>query len=504
MEIRQKHYIAKHRSVVEAVFAHTHTSGLCLADETRAVTYSEYCDEILKTVTALRSYGIERGQRVVVEASQTISYLALQLAMNLSGVVFVPVERGCAWNKMLHIAQLSEASALIAGKIKEPDDSVTLIQMDELCSRVAHAEPASVYSFPEPDDVSEILFSTGTTGTEKGIVISFANNIALAENVINGVSMQGDNVEMIPSPLNHSHGLRRYYANMVLGCTVVVLSSVMNVKKLFDMVEQYHVNSFDLVPTALSVILRLSKDHFARYRDVIRYIQLGSAPISEADMATLRRLLPDTRLYNFYGSTESGCICIYDFNTDSCKQKCIGKPACNAHIIVVDEDRRPVQSSAECTGLLASKGPMNMLGYWKDEDATKAVLENGFIYSNDEAYFDSDGDIILLGRKGDVINSGGNKISPDEVEEAAKAHPSVADCGCIGVADALKGSVPKLFVQLRPGHEFEPASIKECIASRLEPYKVPAAVVAIETIPRSFNGKLLRRVLKEHHEKDNN
>ena len=140
---------------------------------------------------------------------------------------------------------------------------------------------------------------------------------------------------------------------------------------------------------------------------------------------------------------------------------------------------------------------MNMAGYWRDEAETAKVMADGVVYSNDEAYLDEDGDIILLGRRGDVINVGGNKVSPDEIEDAARAFPAVADCGAIPVSDPYKGSVPKLFVQVRPGCALDTVELRSFLAGRLEAYKVPAFIETIDAIPRSFNGKLLRRVLLE-------
>jgi long-chain acyl-CoA synthetase len=487
------------RSVVEAVFSYsvTQPDKLCLADETRAVTYDQYKDEICRIASAMKTMGIEKGDRIVIEASQTIEFLAAELAMQLIGAIFVPVERNCAWDKTARI--VASAEAVLAITLKKPEDTegVRHFTMAELTELASKSEALAEYTLPEAEEISELLFSTGTTGKEKGIVISHKNNIALAENVIYGVELQEDNVELIPSPMNHSHGLRRYYGNMVKGASVVLCTGVMNVMGFFKLMDTYKVNSIDLVPTALTVLLRLSKGKFAEYKDVLRYIQFGSAPLADGDKIAIRELLPKTHLYNFYGSTESGCICIYDFNTDNDKPKCIGKPAYNAKIVIVDEDRNEIESSEDNTGLLASFGPMNTSGYWKDEEETKNVLFEGGIYSNDEAYFDEDGDIVLLGRKGEVINVGGNKVSPDEIEDVAKKHPDIFDCGCIGIKDALKGNVPKLFVQIKKGAEFDPVSIRNHLAANLEPYKVPAIIEKIDAIPRSFNGKLLRRVLRD-------
>lgn len=485
-------------SIVEAVlyYSNTQPGKLCLADDYGKVTYLEYAEKIRKYARCFVNMGIEKGDRVVVEACQTIEYLSIELALQLIGSVFVPVEHNCAKEKITAFIERAEAVALIVCK---PDDYAIDKQytFDDIRELAQEAEIYEVSALPAMEDVSEILFSTGTTGKEKGIVITHKNNIALAENVVYGVEMESDNVEMIPSPMNHSHGLRRYYANMYKGATVILLGSVMNIRLFFFNMDTYGVNAIDLVPTALAVVLKLSKDKLAEYKHVLRYMQFGAAPMMEADKKKICELLPETRLYNFYGSTESGCICIYNFNHRQDKKHCIGKPAYNAEIIIVGDDGNPIESSVDNTGLLASRGKMNMSGYWKDPEETEKVLINEIVYSNDVAYFDKDGDIILLGRKGDVINVGGNKVSPEEIENIAKKIDEVVDCAVISVTDQFKGNVPKLYVQLQTGKEFNSVEIRRFLAVNLEPYKVPVYIEQISLIPRSYNGKILRRELEK-------
>lgn len=484
-------------SIVEAVFHHAMQSPdrLCLADDAGQVTYRQYADRIARMAGVFARSGIAPGDRVVVEACQSIAYLAAELALQYMGAVFVPLEHNCAPAKMTAIAERVEAAAVVACS---PEDigAGRCWSYEAMCRLADEGEPLGEQAWPERSTVSEILFSTGTTGREKGIVLTHGNDIALAENVIFGVEMAEDNVEMIPSPMNHSHGLRRYYANMVNGSSVVLLGSAMDLRRFMANMNTYGVNAIDLVPAALSVVLKLSKGRLADYRDRLRYIQFGAAPMRDEDRREICRLLPDTRLYNFYGSTESGCVAIYNFNRPDAKPNCIGRPTRNADIFFVDDARQRVETSALCTGLLACAGGMNMSGYWQDASETASAMADGVVYSNDEAYLDADGDIILLGRKGDVINVGGNKVSPEEIEDAARAFPGVADCAVIPVPDAYKGSVPKLFIQEKPGNRTEPAALLAFLASRLEAYKLPVSIECIAEIPRSYNGKLLRNVLK--------
>ncbi len=485
-------------SIVEAVFyyAEKKPDYFCIADDNTSLTYLEYKNRILKFASFFSEHGIKNGKTIVTEANQTTDYLAIQAAVQLTGAVFVPVEHNCAPEKILNFIERSDAVAAIVNNIRCETENCKFFTYETLQNEVENTAVYNVTAFPKKDDIAEILFSTGTTGKEKGIVLTHKNNIALAQNVMNGVKMEKDNVEMIPSPMNHSHGLRRYYANMYNGSSVVLLGSAMDMRRFFGNIDKYNVNSMDLVPSALTVVLRLSKKKLADYKDRLRYLQFGSAPLADADVQTVCELLPNTRMYNIYGSTESGCTCIYDFNCENRKKNCIGKPTCNTTVLMVDDDRKPVKSSPDRPGLIATDGDMNMSEYWLDKEETDRAMENGIIYSNDIGYLDEDGDIILIGRKGDVINIGGMKVSPDEIENAAKKMPGIFDCGCISVSDKAKGQVPKLFVQTAHGTDFDAKAIHSFLMEHLEPYKVPVYIEKIDKIPRTFNGKLLRKELK--------
>ncbi len=484
-------------SIVEAIlyYSEKQPDYFCIADDHNSFTYLEYKNLILQYASYFLGLGFVQDTKIVIEANQSVDYLAMQAAIQLIGSVFVPVEHNCAAEKVVTFIGRSGAAAAIVNKVQcEP--GCTMLTYETVQDAVKNAPLYSVSVLPRKDDIAEILFSTGTTGKEKGIVLTHKNNIALAQNVMDGVHMEKDNVEMIPSPMNHSHGLRRYYANMYNGSSVVLLGSVMDMARFFGNIDRYHVNSMDLVPSALAVVLRLSKRKLADYADRLRYLQFGSAPLADADVQLICELLPNTRMYNIYGSTESGCTCIYDFNCKEQKKNCIGKPTCNTTVLFVDDDRHEIEASPDHTGLIATVGDMNMSEYWQDAEETANAMENGIIYSNDIGYFDADGDIILIGRKGDVINIGGMKVAPDEIENAAKKMPEIFDCGCIAVPDPAKGQVPKLLVQMASGVDFDAKAIRSFLMKHLEPYKVPAYIEQIKKIPRTFNGKLLRKELK--------
>ena len=496
-----------YKSILEALFSHAkaHPTKLCLVDDFKDITYGDYVKQALKIATRLKELGIQSGSRVLVEASQSIDYLSVQVALQIIGAIFVPIVANCSAQKIDSFTKKISPVILVLNKITNDRKTVIerpVITINELIESSKNHVPLSESEvvFPKPHDVSEILFTTGTTGDEKGIVISFDNNVAIAENVINGLQMKEDNVEFILSPFNHSHGLRRYYANLLMGTTVVMQSSVVFVKNIIDKIDKYHVNSMDLVPSALTLFLKLTQDLLGNYKDTFRYIQLGSAPILESDKEMLRKLLPYTKLYNMYGSTESGVSCVYEFSSET-KPNCIGRPAYNSAIIVVDDEHHEILSSEKNPGYLACKSRANMLAYYGlNPTSFVDVLKDGVVYSNDVVYFDTDGDLILLGRKGSIINIGGNKVSPLEIESVAITYENIVDCACIPVADRELGQVPKLFVQLNSSNNikanFEEEKFRKFLSLHLDHFMMPRFIEIIDVIPRTYKGSLQRNLLK--------
>ena len=488
-------YVAS--SVVECVFEHAgnQPEKLCLADAHVSYSYAQTRARIAACASQLARWGVQRGQYVLVECNQSVEYLLWMLGLHLAGVIAVPLERNAAKSRVEEIARETEAVMLIGkapvegidGLAFEPIGLANEIDPDDVVS--------AEFSFPSSDSVAEILFSTGTTGKSKGIVITHRNNMAIAQNVIQGLKIKPDNREIIPMPLSHSHGLRRAYSNLVNGSSALFVDGVLALKKMFNLMDEYAVTAMDLSPSMLSIIFKLSKDRLGDYADRLDYVQLGSAPLSEDDKQHIRALLPKTRLYNFYGSTEAGCSCVLEFNESTHGAGCIGKPCVNANFIVVDDNRNPIQSSPENLGLLASSGDINMLGYFKAPELTAEAMSGGFIYTKDLGYIDEDGYVYMLGRKDDVINFGGVKISPEEIESAVKKNPIVKDCACIPLNDPITGQIPILCLSLEDGAEYDAKTFKAFLSQALDANKQPSRVEILDEIPRTFNGKIIRKDL---------
>lgn len=493
----------KATTLIEVLLSHAENSGdrLCVADDTSSYTYRELLDTALRAGALLKKHCPKEGERVLVECSQDAGFIVCEAAISMAGLIFVPVEHGAAPDTVSLVEKETGAALFVyddtksSKNRKEYKTDCPALALSELLQ--TDSEPLDGPSRRSLDGsaVSQILFSTGTTGKSKGIELTFSANLALGENVMCGVEMKEGNTELLPLPLSHSHALRCFYANLLKGCSVVITDGVTKVKHIFELLDKWSITSLDLSPSASMVLLKLSKGALGRYDEKLDYIQIGTAPLPEETKLRLMELLPSVRLYNFYGSTESGRSCVLDFARIN-KPCCIGIPAVNAQFMVTDFDRNPIKSGPDNIGLLASRGPMNMKGYWLQEQLTRETLRDGYVFTNDLGYIDDEGYVYVLGRKDDVINYKGINISPDEIEAVAVGYKDVEDCACVPVEDETSGQYPKLFVQVKKGHTLDRKDLLDYLSAHVDANKVPREIEEIDLIPRTSNGKLLRRELR--------
>lgn len=464
---------------------------LCIVDQRGAFSYEEIWSASKRAAYELHQAGVKKSDCVLVECAQNADYLICNFACNLLGAYFVPIEHKASAANVQMIYEETEAVLLISEETY--DFSSKHLSFEDVIKK--EGQELQNITFPEGEDTAEILYTTGTTGKSKGIEISHRNNIAIAENISFGVEMREGNVELIPLPLSHSHGLRCLYANLFRNGTVVITDGVTRVLEIYQLIKKYHVTAVDLSPTAASVLMRLTRGRFAEFNGQLDYIQIGTAALSEELKAELCRQFPEVRLYNFYGSTESGRSCALNFNSSDDRKYCIGYPTHNAKFMITDDQRNEISSDAEHTGLIACAGAMNMKGYWKQPELTEQIMKNGYVYTNDEGYIDERGFVYVLGRKDDIINYKGIKIAPEEIEEVVMQYKGVKDCACVPVKDKAAGQAPKVFLVLQNVSKFDKVSFMRFLEEQIDANKVPKYIEVIEEIPRASNGKIQRKKL---------
>jgi long-chain acyl-CoA synthetase len=352
------------------------------------------------------------------------------------------------------------------------------------------------FAFPSEDTVADLLYTTGTTGLPKGVALTFGNLSAATENINRFIGNTADDVELLALPVSHSFGLGRLRCVLSQGGTLVLLSNFASVKKFYGEMERCQATGFGMVPASWAYLKKMSGNRIGNYAGQLKYIEIGSAFIPLEDKLLLMNLLPNTRICMHYGSTEASRSVFIEFHREKEHLQSIGKADSNNHIIIADESGTELPDGQE--GEICIKGKHVCSQYWK-EDREKFASDffNDYFRTGDWGYRESDGYLYLKSRKKEIINVGGKKVSPVEVEEILNGMDGICESACTGIPDpgGVLGEVVKAFIVCDNESPSDEAIVRY-MQSKIENYKIPVMIERIPEIPKTSSGKIQRLLLK--------
>lgn len=338
------------------------------------------------------------------------------------------------------------------------------------------------------------LYTTGTTGKSKGVVISQKAVISNSENLIAGQGFTHDLVFVIAGSMEHLGCWSKIFPVLMLGATIYVIEDGMKdidgFFKAFELpLEKYSLPANTkfatfLVPSNIRILLQFASDRLEALVDRMDFLETGAAPMPHSDMLTLCKILPKTRLYNTYASTETGVVSTYNYNDGECIAGCLGHALPHSQFLITPEGR------------IACKGDTLMTGYKDEPELTRSVLHDDTLFTADNGYIDEQGRLHILGRDDDTINTGGFKVAPSEVEDIALSMPDIDDCICISQPHPVLGNALALLVVLRNGAKLDKHAIALHLSKKLKRYQIPLTYKEVDKIQRTFNGKLNRKYYK--------
>jgi long-chain acyl-CoA synthetase len=453
------------------------------------VSYEQLWREINRYASWFKQ-NAEQGDRVIISASKNIEFVYTYFGAHLTGMICVPIDPETNEMRLKRIIEVAQPK-LMVGELRNHGEN-QVIPFGECCQELESLRIENL-DFPNEDDVADLLFTTGTTGLPKGVALTFANQMAAADNINTFVGNTTDDIEMLALPISHSFGLGRLRCVFAKGATLVLLGSFASMKKFFGEMERCHVTGFGMVPASWAYILKMSGEKIGQFSGQLKYIEIGSAFMPLENKQKLMSLLPDTRICMHYGLTEASRSAFISFHDDTDHLMSAGKPSPNTEIAVFSEQGERLGKNED--GEICVKGGHVCSDYWglPKEEFQRDFFE-GYFRTGDWGHIDDDGYIHLISRKKEIINVGGKKVSPIEVEEVLNGMEGIEESACVGVHDDVLGEVVKAFCICSKEVDFE--VVKKDMMKKLEGYKIPAFFETIESLPKTQNGKLQRLLLK--------
>ncbi len=502
------------RALYRAVDLFGKKTGVVSGD--RRFTYAEFGERVESLAFGLLSEGVLPGDRVAFLSFNTHQLLEGYFAAPLIRAIVMPLNVRLTAMELTCILNHAEPRVVVyeadfAPLVEQLRKACPAVQSwietggayDELLARGRIQRP-DVFTFDE-NEIAELFYTSGSTGTPKGVTLShrtlYLHMLAVSATFYNDET----SVELHTIPLFHANGWGRPQCATFHGLKQVMVRRF-DPAHVLRLIQEEKATSMSLVPTMANALLHCPE---LGQWDVssMRQIHLGGAASSPELIARLEAAFPCPCLAG-YGLTETAPVATsardkstvqFADEEDRLRHRAMaGWPLPGCEVRVVDLQMNDVPRDMETYGEVVMRGDNIMDGYYREPQATAAVMTNGWLHTGDMAVWDDENYVHIVDRKKDIIISGGENISSLEVERAIAAHPAVLECAVVSAPDAQWGEVPAAFVVIKPGHTLDQHALCEFLQQRIAKFKMPRRFQFADTaLPKSGTGKILKRDLRE-------
>ncbi|RCW45960.1 fatty-acyl-CoA synthase [Halopolyspora algeriensis] len=475
-------------------------------------SYAQLDDRVTRLAHALRDLGVGKGDRVALLSRNHPSYLEALFASGLLGAIFVPLNarltapevafslQDAGVSVFLHSAELTEVGIAAAEQAGTPQRVVVdgtpdtdAVGYEEI---IAGADTARIDEPVSHDDPCFIMYTSGTTGRPKGVVLTHGNIVFSAMNAIVDLDLLSDEVSLVCAPLFHTAALDFVALPTLLKGGTVCVEEGFDAERVLSVVEREGITYMFGAPTMCDS-LSSHPNWEATDLSSIRRMIVAAAPVPPRTLRTYADR--GIKLCQAYGLTETGpgALILTPGNVEH-KLGTAGVPHFFTDVRLADSEGEPVDPGQR--GEIQICGPNVMRDYWNRPDATAdASADEGWFRSGDVGVADADGFVTVVDRMKDMIISGGENIYPAEVEAALMDLPGVASCAVFGVPDEKWGEVGRAAVTLESGTHLSEQDMVDFLTERLAKYKIPKTFLVLDEIPRNASGKIRKHELREHY-----
>ena len=502
-------------------YARARPAAVAMTFEGRETTFAEFDHHSNQVAHALAAEGVKKGERVAYVGKNSDHYFEIAFGAAKAGVVLIPIGWRLSPTEISVILNDCGSSIVFVGPevMAQVEQSLIgvkprpkVIAMEPISSlhctlyepwRDA-ASSSDVTIAVEESDVALQLYTSGTTGKPKGVMLTNANLLsgrqAAAKAQMPWNIWGADDVSLVAMPVAHVGGSVWGIIGLYNGAKAVIAREF-NPLNVLDYIERDQVSQIFMVPAALQIVVRQPKAREIDYRR-LKYIQYGASPIP---LDLLRECMEvfGCGFCQLYGMTETSGTIVYLPPEDhspvgNSRMRGAGLPMPGVEIKIVDWLGITLPPNA--VGEVVTRSMANMAGYWRMQEATNAIIDpEGWLRTGDAGYLDEDGYLYIHDRLKDMIISGAENIYPTEVENAIYGHPHVAEVAVIGVPDDKWGEAVKAIIAPRPGVTPDPDDIIAFARARIAAFKVPKSIDFVDALPRNASGKVLRRKLRESY-----
>jgi len=457
------------------------------------ISYSQIFEKGLKLANYLNKE-IGENQNIILISQNSVFFLIAYLGIMKSGNVCVPLNPVIEQENLDFILNTTKSKYVFAPKrikAKYSISNVRVFEEADLDSMVN--EPLKEEYLPgrfDENRLAQILFTSGSTGLPKGVMLSHKNLTSNAESIIEYLQLTSNDIIEIVLPFYYCYGLSLLHTHLKVGGSVVLNNNFIFLGSVINDLEKYKCTGFAGVPSHFQILLRKSKSFTKREFPELRYFTQAGGKLHNVFIKELIEAFPKKKFFVMYGQTEATARLSY-LPSELVLKKLgsIGKGIPDVTLEIFNKNDQPVKAGE--VGEIVAKGDNIMMGYFNDPESNKLTIKNGWLYTGDMAKKDEDGYIYLVARKKEIIKVGGKRISPKEIEEVIVSVPEVVDCTVEGIYDEVLTEAIKATIVLTDNMNEEKGreKILSTCRSKLSMYKVPQVIEFKKRLAVSQSGK---------------
>jgi len=464
---------------------------LAIADYKDELSYLELWHSIEATSQKLTVIGIKPKERIVFSIDNRVEFIILHFSIIKIGAVSIPLDIQTPKKSIQQIIDISNPRSVFSDhKFKsylEDNDKIDFFDTSETIEVVKEIQDKQEIkndSSYNSKNISSILYTSGSTGIPKGVILTHGNTTTTIQNIVNFCSYTDEDFELVTLPLTHSFGLGQVYSMLFVGGSCYVENGLIRMKRVLNALNKYNITGFPTTPKGVDLILENYSELFKNFRDDLKTIIVNSAPLMPEQTRKLQNLLPTTKIYVYYGLTEasrSSFGCLTEMGEKLYRS--VGKPMNSVKIFLSDDNE------------ILISGPTVSKGYWPNNFFE--ISSEGFpiIQTGDIGKFDDEGNLFITGRIKDQINIGGFKVDPFEIEKVLKDHPVINN---IVVSSRTVGNEEEIVYCLTESNKnIADDEIIDFLRGKIEHYKFPKDIIFLKEFPEGVNGKIDRKKIKE-------
>jgi long-chain acyl-CoA synthetase len=468
------------------------------------ISYRELEARVTRFANALADLGVGRDDKVAIMLNNCPEFIVTFFACSYLGAVAVPVNVFYKERELEFLLRDSDAVALVASpafaeffsKIEEKPPLFKWLITSEPYPEGMLFQELEEKGSGEPleievssGDVAEILYTSGTTGVPKGTMLTQGNLFFHADAIIQVLELNDDDRALMVVPMFHGYGITVMLCCFRVGTCFVL--DPFNAEEVFQVVQEYRVTFLPMVVAMYFMIYH----HPDREKYDLSSLRIGisGASAMPAQLMHDASMALNITILEAWGLTECSASATIQRMNMPYKEGSVGLAHPGVEVGVMD-DAGGLLGPNE-VGELVIRGPLVMKGYYKRPEETEAALRGGWLHTGDMGYYDDEGYFFMVDRKKEMVNVGGEKVFPREVEEVMYTHPAIAEAALVPQPDAKLGEVPVAVVALKPGASLREGELIEFLSDRLAKFKVPRRVVVLEGLPRNPIGKIVKKEL---------